>query len=265
MICTLCYLYGTKYVVVANKKFRISEILDLLQTVIRISISFNYSEYSDTKHKRTCIYMHHECIVKKKNNERHTAHTIVSWPNPKQWVIIHTSDLMMIIRQSMYILSIIPKEIGKMKTHSPTYCIMDNWENMLNLTHTLDKLLSDRDFINSMSSDKVCTMMIMRWCNVQTKEYDLQSKRIRLFALIINCTILMNTNSRYSRNVYTISDRIWCNKHIMHTTTEKYENNGKGGYFRFDDDNNMNMIYPFNHIYVNGSVEHIQPHILLWK
>ena len=32
--------------------------------------------------------------------KRHTAHTIVSWPNPKQWIIVHTSDLMMIIRQS---------------------------------------------------------------------------------------------------------------------------------------------------------------------
>ena len=39
------------------------------------------------------------------NIERHTAHTIVSWPNPKQWVIVHTSDLMMIIRQSKYIFS----------------------------------------------------------------------------------------------------------------------------------------------------------------
>ena len=37
--------------------------------------------------------------------ERHTADTIVLWPNPKQWVIVHTSDLMMIIRQSIYILS----------------------------------------------------------------------------------------------------------------------------------------------------------------
>ena len=38
-----------------------------------------------------------------KNTERHTAHTIVSWHNPKQWVIVHTSDLMMLIRQSIYI------------------------------------------------------------------------------------------------------------------------------------------------------------------
>ena len=33
----------------------------------------------------------------------HRAHSIVSWPNPKQWVIVHTFDLMMIIRQSIYI------------------------------------------------------------------------------------------------------------------------------------------------------------------
>ena len=71
-----------------------------------------------------------------KNIEKHTVHTIVSWPDPKQWVIVHTSDLMMIIRQSIYILSIITKEMGKLKTHSLTYCIMDNWENMLKRTHT---------------------------------------------------------------------------------------------------------------------------------
>ena len=70
------------------------------------------------------IYVH-------KNIERHTAHTIVSWPNPTQWVVVHTSDLMMIIGQSMYIISIITKEMGELKTHSPTHCIMDNWENML--------------------------------------------------------------------------------------------------------------------------------------
>ena len=74
-------------------------------------------------------------------------------------------------------------------------------------------------------------------------------KRIRIFALIIICTIIMKTNSQFSRNVYAISDRIWCNKHLRHTTTENYDNNGKGGYFRFDDDNNMSYRYIlFNHI-----------------
>ena len=74
-----------------------------------------------------------------KNTKRHTAHTIVSWPNPKQWVIVHTPDLMMIIRQSIYIPSIITRKWVNWK-HSPTYCIMDNWENMPYLTHTLDKI-----------------------------------------------------------------------------------------------------------------------------
>ena len=75
-----------------------------------------------------------------KNLERHIAHTIISWPNPKQWVIVHTSDLMTIIRQSIYILSIFTREMSKLKTHNPTYCLKDNWENMLNLIHTLDKI-----------------------------------------------------------------------------------------------------------------------------
>ena len=114
--------------------------------------------------------------------------------------------------------------------------------------------------------------MIMRWCNVQLvvvvvilfpEEYNIihfihttvqqfhkciplavantifKSKRIWLFALIINCTIIMKTNSRFPRNVYAISNRIWCNKHLRHTTMEKYDKNGKDGYFRFDDDNNL--------------------------
>ena len=52
--------------------------------------------------------MFHEAIWpyhKFKNIERHTAHTIVLLPNPKQWMIVHTSDLMMIVRQSIYSLN----------------------------------------------------------------------------------------------------------------------------------------------------------------
>ena len=36
------------------------------------------------------IIFHVNCI--KKNIERHTAHTIALCPDPKQWVIVHTSD-----------------------------------------------------------------------------------------------------------------------------------------------------------------------------
>ena len=66
---------------------------------------------------------------------------------------------------------------------------------------------------------------------------------IHLFALIINCAMIMKTKSWFSWNVYAINDRIWCNKYLRHTTIEKYENNGKGGYFRFDDDNNISYRY----------------------
>ena len=44
-----------------------------------------------------------------KNIERHPADTIVSWPNPKQWQMGHTSDLIMIIRRVIDISSRSPK------------------------------------------------------------------------------------------------------------------------------------------------------------
>ena len=59
----------------------------------------------------------------------------------------------------------------KLKAHSPTYCIRDNWENMLNRTHTLDKI-----YLTGIVFRSVCTMMIMSWCYVQANEYDLQAK-----------------------------------------------------------------------------------------
>ena len=37
----------------------------------------------------------------------------------------------------------------------------------------------------------------------------------------------MKTNSRFSRNVFEISDRIWCNKHLRHTTTENIVASGR--------------------------------------
>ena len=54
---------------------------------------------------------------------------------------------------------------------------------------------------------------------------------------------MMRTKSQFSQNVYAICDRIWCNLHLRHTTTEKYDNSAKGWYFRFDDDNNTSYKY----------------------
>ena len=67
--------------------------------------------------------------------------------------------------------------------------------------------------------------------------------RIWLYALIINYTMITKTNSQISRNVHAISDRMWCNSQVRHTATGKYDNNGKGGSFRFDYDNNMGYRY----------------------
>ena len=43
-------------------------------------------------------------------------------------------------KTKQYIISTITRKLGKLKTYSPIYWIMDNQENMLNLTHTLDKI-----------------------------------------------------------------------------------------------------------------------------
>ena len=126
------YAFATKQIKNRNR-------VHLLWGILHIKMMLDITICPITKFVKR-MRIAHIGITHHKNIERHTAHTIVSWPNPKQWVIVHTSKLMMIMRQSMYILSIIKKEMGKLKTHSPKYCIMDNWENMLNLTHTHDKL-----------------------------------------------------------------------------------------------------------------------------
>ena len=100
----------------------------------------------ETPSRSLCRHCNADNIIQKKNIERHTTHTIVSWPNPKQWVIVHNSDLM-IIRQSIYILSIITKEMGKLKTHRPTYCIIYIYQRMclILISHTRQNIC-DRHF-----------------------------------------------------------------------------------------------------------------------
>ena len=64
--------------------------------------------------------------------------------------------------------------MGKLKTHSPTYCMTDNWENMLNLTHTLNKIYLtgiEVQFLQ-ISLHNYDNEMV----HLQTNEYDLQGK-----------------------------------------------------------------------------------------
>ena len=52
-----------------------------------------------------------------KNIVKHTAKTIVSWANPKQWLIIHISESIMIIRCITDILKIIGRDIRHYMKH----------------------------------------------------------------------------------------------------------------------------------------------------
>ena len=54
--------------------------------------------------------------------------------------MVHTSDLMMLIRLVTRILTIITRGIGKLNAHSPIYCTKDNWNNSLNSRHKLDRM-----------------------------------------------------------------------------------------------------------------------------
>ena len=83
----------------------------------------------------------------------------------------------------------------------------------------------------------------MRWCNVKTNEHDQQAKTYPIICTYHKLHNNKKTKSRFSPNVYAISDRIWCNKHLRHTTTEQYDNYGWGWYFWFDDDSNMSYRY----------------------
>ena len=112
-------------------------------------ITYPFSNFNGLRMDKWChLTFYNRCnylsmlglTLNHKSIERHTAHTIGSWLNPEQWLIVHTSDFVMIIRQSIYIQSIVTREMDKLKTHSPSYCIMDNGENILNLTHTLDQI-----------------------------------------------------------------------------------------------------------------------------
>ena len=108
----------------------------------------------------------------------------------------------------------------------------------------------------------------MRWCTLQTNQYDLQAETYPTTSTYHE----LHNNNEYKfpvfRNVNAISDRIWRNKISGTQPRKKYDNNWKGGYFRFDDDSNMSYRYilsvtytemgqlsTYNPIYSNGLTE----------
>ena len=61
-------------------------------------LSFKFRRLSFTHIYQQHVYQQHNMQNKQSRRiYRHTAHTIVSWPNHKQWVIVHTSQFMMIM------------------------------------------------------------------------------------------------------------------------------------------------------------------------
>ena len=114
--------------------------------------------------------------------------------------IVHTSDLMVITRQGIYILSSITWEVGELKTHSPTYCTMDNWENMLYLNHTRQNIF-ERQNISSMSSDKFAQWW--RWDGVFYKLTNTIWKQILVFPECI-CNKWQNMMLQTRKNMITM-------------------------------------------------------------
>ena len=114
---------------------------------------------------------------------------------------------------------IITGELGKLKTHSPIYWIKDNWENCLNRRHTLGSIY-------------LTNILVVQCLQIGLHNDDNE----------IDWSPKKDTRSQYSRDIYVIDDRIWYN-HLRHHTMEKYDSNGKGGYFRVDDDNKMGYEY----------------------
>ena len=150
---------------------------------------------------------------KHKNIKRHAAHTIVSWPNPKQWVIVRISDLMMITRQRIYVPSIITKQIVKLKTHSPTYCIVDNWEHAKSYSHTRQSI-SDRHttpYIIGLQTDLTSvttptpSIQNSLWC---CNNSVIASRKTAASYNVTSCVILTMTR------IKTVwSKRAWCWKY----------------------------------------------------
>ena len=97
-------------------------------------------------------------------------------------------------------------------------------------------------------------LAICAWNSLVTGEFPAKRTVMRsldvFFDLHLNKWLSKQTWGWWFRtpscSLWLIMTHFWCLgtcKHLRHTTTEKYENNGKGGYFRFDDDNNMSYRY----------------------
>ena len=85
---------------------------------------------------------------------KYTMHTTVSWSDPKQWLIHHISGLMIIMKWGTTILAIVRRELGPLKTNSPTYYIKDNEDNSSS-TYTRQNIQGTHFVCSTLSSNSV--------------------------------------------------------------------------------------------------------------
>ena len=95
---------------------------------------------------------------------------------------VDTSDLIMMIRWIINILSITLTWMGQFNTYTPTYC-KENKEGKLHLKHTLDKLfpasiyarLWDISTYVFNANEQICMMTTMRGYSMHKAELDLKA------------------------------------------------------------------------------------------
>ena len=103
--------------------------------------------------------------------------------------------------------------------------------------------------------------MIMWLFYVEINEYYIQAYWSLLISHIIDWTTEQETETQLSWDSYDIRknwQNMIVNNHLRHTTADTYDNNGKGWYFRIEDDDKITnwWWYLFNLIDLNVSMEH---------
>ena len=101
---------------------------------------------------------------------------------------------------STNIFKITKRGIDMLNTHISIHCMIDNWENGLNLRRTLDESTWQPDMFHD------CRLCNVQKTNKKTNEYDSQAKMRPVFALIVNRIVVKETQSQ---DIYDASSRIY--------------------------------------------------------
>ena len=126
-------------------------------------------------------FPHLACSVEPQIYHTHThththiyIHIIASWPNLKQWIIIHISDLIMTVGWKIDIITIIKMEKGKMKIHSPIHCTKGNrdliWDTHL-AGYTWCAFYAQCFCISLHNEDNEIIQCARKWMQLQTIMY----------------------------------------------------------------------------------------------